>query len=205
VDFSERPVAFTGWYKYFPVLGDSCLIEVELSRYNAAANTREVVATGEFRESGTVSQYSPMSVNLTYYSTATPNKLRLTIHSGVKNEPFFDEYSEGSTLFLDWSNLGEPLIVSSIDDPEYEPELSLFPIPASYELNVRWDRMFPGNGHIEVFDLTGRLAVQPAQVAFGQASSHKIRVADLENGIYRLIVRDESGRVVDSRSFQVMH
>ena len=103
--YSSKPLAIQGWYKYFPVSGDSSMVEVQLHRYNAALGKRDTIAWVQQKYKGVTASYTKFELPLVYYdNNATPDSISLLIVSSAgidfsslqncKGQP-------GSTMFVD--------------------------------------------------------------------------------------------------------
>jgi Tol biopolymer transport system component len=81
-----------------------------------------------------------------------------------------------------------------------ESEVSIFPVPASNELNVKFNLIENTNTDIFVMDLMGR-TVYSGKYENVQNNTIKLNTSDYANGSYILYVK--TGKNFDSRLFSI--
>jgi hypothetical protein len=102
--YTGRPVSFKGYYKYFPVSGDSALIEVLLTKYNTSLHKRDTIAITKNIIKNTVSSYTLFDYALTYHSTDTPDTavILLVSSAGINFQNLQGCTGQiGSTMYVD--------------------------------------------------------------------------------------------------------
>jgi hypothetical protein len=102
--YNLRPSAFNGHYKYQPVLGDSGLISVLLSKFNTATHTRDTIGWVKQIYKTTVTIYTDINLQIAYQSADTPDSLTLLICSsaGIRfNDLFHCTGQVGSKMWID--------------------------------------------------------------------------------------------------------
>ncbi len=97
IPFSYRPAHLLGWYKYSPAGGDTCSVEITLSKWNTITQTRDIVASGFFRQDNIVSSYNQFAAPIAYYMPDNPDTMIITIMSSIDA----DTTNNGSTLYID--------------------------------------------------------------------------------------------------------
>lgn len=204
VDFNERPEALNGWYKYFPVLGDSCHIEVELSRFNDAVGQREVIGFGEFFQAEAVTQYTQISIPITYSSESTPEKIRIVARSGVISQVHNEAYPNGSTLLLDWINLGDEIVTTGLSSFERPDPISVYPNPSNSIAQYQLTLDNPGSYQVQVYSTTGSRVFAESVYSSGLLQD-VIDVSNWPSGPYMMTVSDERGRAVATQTMMVGH
>lgn len=107
--YTGRPVSFKGYYKYFPVSGDSALIEVLLTKYNTSLHKRDTIAITKNIITNTVSSYTLFDYPLTYHSTANPDTavILLVSSAGINFQNLQGCTGQiGSIMFVDEISFG---------------------------------------------------------------------------------------------------
>ncbi|MFT7588181.1 MAG: hypothetical protein ACI959_000388 [Limisphaerales bacterium] len=204
VDFFERPEAMTGWYKYQPVSGDSCLIVVELSRFNDGVGMREIIGLGKFYQSSAICSYSPLNIPIIYYSESTPEKLRIIAHSGVISTAYSGAYPVGSTLLLDCITLGDELVTTGIESLYSDGDIQVYPSPAQTSLDFQLDGLPADEYLIEVHSITGAL-LHTEQIQVQDQTNGSIEVSNWPSGTYILSVKSQSGYSIHNKKLFVSH
>lgn len=98
-EFSYKPVALTGYYKYEPVNGDSAVIDMAIYSGN------KEIASALLKEKNTVSEWTPFTLTLNYTDpTANATHLKLLFIASACYD--FSKLQEcqgqvGSTLYID--------------------------------------------------------------------------------------------------------
>ena len=188
--FTERPLSFTGWYKYFPVSGDSAGIAAVLTHWNTATQSRDTIGIAAVVLYDTVSAYTEYVLPFYYNSTDTPDSLILALVSSQGGSDFLGQV--GSTLYAD-----DLSFTSATSTPE--PSLGfahVSPNPCSSTLRV--SMAITGSVHAELLDLRGKLLhsiTSQGEIEMG--------VADLPSGTYLLRLRQ--GNKVQHEKVLVAH
>jgi len=103
--YTEKPYSFQGYYKYFPVNGDSGLILAMLTKFNTALSKRDTIAYTKMIIKNTASSYTYFNLILNYWDiTSTPDSISVLMVSsgGINLQDLFHCYGqEGSTMFID--------------------------------------------------------------------------------------------------------
>jgi hypothetical protein len=204
--FTERPKFLTAYYQYYPVLQDSFRVVAELSK-SLEGGGKMVVAYGEFQSGTVMEQFQPMNLELVYFTNAEPDKIRVAVYSGVRNEPFFEEYPVGSSLILDKVELGPKIETpTAIDDPQWSAEnLQVYPIPASTSLTWQIQGQETSRSvSVQLYDNTGRLVFQDLSFGPEQQSTGTVPLNDLPAGTYWLRFSGPEGEHLGTRQIPVM-
>lgn len=110
VPFTDKPIRFSGYYKYIPGTyksakgirtTDKCAIYAILSKWNGTA--RDTVAIAKMESDATISSYTLFDFPFDYHSQETPDTISIVFASSAGGENF--EGAEGSTLYVDNINL----------------------------------------------------------------------------------------------------
>lgn len=194
VPFAERPETLNGYFKYFPVEDDSARIIVELSRA-VPGGEREVVGRGEWAYGDLMPQYNFFNIPIAYSSSANPDKLRIFVYSGVRNQEHPDPYPIGSRLLVDWVKMGPNVVEPPVglSGPAPEAGLRIYPQPArtGHYLEA------PQSGQqltLECWDLQGRLVARQAHQSAPIAQW--VDWSGVAAGQYRLVLRSPVGEIM---------
>ncbi len=198
--FSERPESLLTYYKYFPVLEDTFRIVVELSR-SLPEGGKQIVALGDYQSADLTPNFAPLRIELNYFVNDNPDRIRIAIYSGVRNESYFGSYENGSRLVLDdmtFSSLAPTSINSS---PSINASLVMFPVPVTDELRVELSGVPMGAYRLGLYSATGQMLRNQElySTGHGEISSTAVSFSDLSAGSYLIRVTDERGQEIGSR------
>jgi len=112
IPYTDRPVSVDLDYKAMPMANDYAVFYVELLKYDAIADTSEVIGEASFDIGSQVPNWTHVSIPFVYHSTETPNRIDIYAASSVGAIPDFSALSPfplpvfpspvaGSTLFID--------------------------------------------------------------------------------------------------------
>ncbi|MDZ7742823.1 MAG: PCMD domain-containing protein [Bacteroidota bacterium] len=101
VPFTSKPSAFSGYYKYLPVDGDSCNLYATLSKWNSATHKRDTIAyAGLPQMEEYPSEYTKFTFNFEYYQEGiVPDTLIMIMVSSAEGDAFIGGI--GSCLYVD--------------------------------------------------------------------------------------------------------
>lgn len=94
--YTDKPLRFTGYYKYLPAGGDSAVIRATFRRWTGTE--REIVAEALLKVYGTVDVWTPFELNVSDF-TADPDTVEVVFAASAGGEFFSGDV--GSTLFID--------------------------------------------------------------------------------------------------------
>lgn len=99
VPYKSRPSRFQGYYKYFPVDGDSLEIRTSLTRWNPDTKEKEKVGEAIYRTTDTISEYTYFDLEIVYFLTGEPDSIDVVFAASAGGEYFVG--GVGSTLYVD--------------------------------------------------------------------------------------------------------
>jgi hypothetical protein len=152
------PKHLTGWFKYYPVGGDSCKFVILVSHYNTTTHHRDTIAYGDTIIKSTVTTYTHFDVavkpvntsllpdSLTILTVASAGFSVTNLQGGVGQD--------GSTLYVDDLSVTYPVGIQEMLMPEVE--VITYPDPASDKLTIELSRKV-SNGLLEIYNLQGKL------------------------------------------------
>lgn len=88
--------------------------------------------------------------------------------------------------------------ISATDELVSEVYLGIYPNPAAHFLNVEIPEFLTGN--LEIYDLNGRLSISRSI----QGTKEAFDISSLPTGPYLLVLKNEKGRMLGFRRFQIM-
>lgn len=167
--FTDRPTAFSGWYKYAPVNGDSAAVAMLLTRWDATNGRRDTIAEAAFIEYNAVNTWSQFNLPFVYFSNASPDTMILALVSSADGSNF--NGAVGSTLWVD--DLDMDMTVGQAESSSIIWELA--PLPADEQITLRSSE----RGTFRLINLAG-------EIVFEQATQGElvIRTVELPSGIY---------------------
>lgn len=96
--FNKRPKTVSGYYMFFPVLGDSSVAECYVTK-SLGNNQVDTLGRGRVLFKEEQSQYARFSFDLEYKSEETPDNIVVFFASSEAGDSFLGQ--PGSTLFID--------------------------------------------------------------------------------------------------------
>ena len=192
-DYTGRPGQLTGMYKYTPVAGDTAIIWVVLTRWNAGV--RDTVATGAALFGAAVSAYEPFGVTLNYQSTEDPDTA-LIVALSTKRIVVIGG-APGSTLWLDDMAFEFGASVEGVDNVK---AINAYPNPANDAVSILVSLKSSQDVTVEIADVLGKVvATYDYKNVTAGTSKVQLDVANLASGMYVANVRTGAGMV--SRKF----
>jgi hypothetical protein len=103
--FADRPISMIGYYQYKSVLGDTCRIEVILSKWNTVLSKRDTVGYGVLFDNSTFNNFKQFSIPINYNNSDTPDSCSIICMSSAYGLPASSSDAPrgqvGSTLIVD--------------------------------------------------------------------------------------------------------
>lgn len=97
--FERRPKKVSGYYKYFPVEGDSASAYCFVTKFHPNGCTLDTLGFGRIIFYDEQSEYAKFEFELDYKSEETPDRLVIYFSSSEAGDKF--EGQEGNTLYID--------------------------------------------------------------------------------------------------------
>lgn len=167
--FSQRPGAFTFFYKLLPVSGDGAQVTISLEEADGTH-----IADALLTIYGIAPFYRKATIPLTYHSTATPEflNMKLKIHNDTV-------VHFGSRFLIDDINT-TPTGVTNVQQGK---GIDIYPIPAGDDITLCIPDLPAGTkAVIRLCDITGKM-LRSETVNFQQGKVH-CNVQNLANGTY---------------------
>jgi hypothetical protein len=158
---TTKPTRFTGWYRSYPLSGDSSAAVLLLSKWNSTTHKRDTLAYNRYPIHWTVDTWTQFDLAVNYLDNVTmPDSLTMLFLScgGFNASNMFGSVGQvGSRALFDDVNLtdvnGFPLVAM----PSVKVKLS--PNPASQNMKVELERSID-YGYFEVYDAQAKLIRQ---------------------------------------------
>lgn len=182
--FDFRPSRFTGYFKYKPVLGDSCLMYALLTRYNAQSKSTDTVGIAEQIIRQEVTEYTPFDLPFDYKSTDKPDSIRVVFTSSANGNNLKGQ--PGSRMWVDNVALLAPNGTVKLLMPEVK--INWGPNPTSKRLAISSDSDLK-SVQIRITTLEGVLV---SSFSFPVFHSQDLELPDLTPGIYCLSLLSEN-------------
>jgi hypothetical protein len=138
VPINARPTNITGWYKYTPVVGDTCNVLVYLRRKG------NQIGYGRFQDKNTVSTYTQFNIPIIYDSASMPDTIDVVLLSSGTNAQLGSEF-----LVDDLAVVGG----SGIMPLEALLPINIYPNPSTGSFNVELPYYI--DVKIRIFDILG--------------------------------------------------
>jgi len=100
VPYYSKPYAFRGYYKYYPVNGDSCQVYAQLSYWDNDNKKRVLVGEASLKDiTLEVPDYTLFNIPFDYYNEMGPDSLSVVFASSAGGDLFVG--GVGSSLYID--------------------------------------------------------------------------------------------------------
>lgn len=179
IAFSGHPTSIKFYYKSWPQPGDTGVIGVALTRWNASQQKTDTVADANFFFTDTVDSYTMASINLDYYSPLPADSAFLIISSSLDG---FNPIP-GSKLQIDDIELVYATGLNEVN----KLNLNIYPNPVNNLVTIDVDQRTTATA--EVFDQAGR-KMMATEI---NRNNRTIDLSELHNGIYFISLQDQNG------------
>jgi len=161
--WTAKPQRFQGYYKSYPVLGDSSGAVLLLSKWNTSTKKRDTIAYNRLIFKGTVPDWTLFDAEILYRNnTIMPDSITLLLLSsgGFNASNMFGSVGQvgSQALFDDITLTGvAPWAVENLMN--HDMKLTISPNPASDNITVRLEKAVK-DGMFEICDLQGRIVAR---------------------------------------------
>jgi len=181
--WTDKPVRFEGYYKSYPLNGDSTGVLLLLSKWNTSTKKRDTIAYNRLVFHGTVSDWTKFDTAIVYRNTTVmPDSVCMLLLScaGYNASNMFGSVGQvgSQALFDDITLTGVyPWGVENL--LKQDIIFGISPNPSSDYINVKIDRTVK-NGILEIYNTMGQI-VSSFQM---QEISGRFNVSKLSVGMY---------------------
>jgi hypothetical protein len=191
-----RPTELRGFYKYAQGNApDSGIVSVALTKYDPTIGTLNVIGGGIANLSNK-SSFTPFTVEIAYSTNDVPDTAIIVISTTSVfgfDTAALTSAPVGSVLFVDeLSFFGSATGLQPVDDLI---EASLYPNPTKDELNVSFFQANSSEVKIYLMSMDGRVVYEQKQYLTAGKQAIQLNVADLDAGVYQLVVSTVDGRI----------
>ncbi len=186
--FTERPVAFTGWYLAAPLSGDQYSFEAALTHWNGSS--RDTIGKATFSGTATVSVYTQFTATVIYTDVINPDTLIVALLPSNPVTPV----ANSSVTFDDLEYTSSGVGINAADAKE---SITVYPNPVSENLYVNMAGILGAN--VSIFDITGKKVAQ--QILTEKLNS--VNLASLANGMYVYQVNSSANGTLKTGKFIV--
>lgn len=190
IPFTERPVSFKGYFKYFPQNNDIGMFYIFFTKWNEANLTRDTIGMGMMPVPMEFTEWTDFSIDVGYLNQEIPDSMNVIAMSSDMLSG-----SAGSTMYIDDFSLE---MESGIEyDLMPEIKVKVFPNPASDQVYFEFARSLE-QGRLIIYNVKG------AEVQLKDVSGNKsnIDVGKYSPGTYYFHLMEGTKRV-SSGSFIV--
>jgi hypothetical protein len=144
--YSDVPVRLRGYYQYYPVEGDTGSLNVTLTRWDSVNQNRDIVATGSYFFTDSVTSYQSFTAELVYLLCPPPDTARITFTTSIESE-----HKIGTELLLDSLNFVTDAPNSNA--PQTNPDYDSTVINTQVTLSVVDNDNDPDNDSLFLVDI----------------------------------------------------
>lgn len=180
---TTRFANFSFWHKFNNVGGDTAIVGVYLSKWNAGTQMSDSVGIAFAIITSTVNSYTLVNVPFQYFTSATPDTAYVLVLSNAT-----ENFIAGSKLWVDDFILSGIASISELSSAN----VSLYPNPAPTELML--EMAIPIKGLIEIYDVNGKIV----SICAINGTHTTVSVADLPSNTYLYIIKDNSGKAMSA-------
>lgn len=193
--FTGMPQSLSGFFKYLPTIGDSCLLGFGLTKWNNGV--RDTIGYSYLAIGDTANNWTAFNVMLEYLILEAPD----TMNIGILSSNIADGLPHtGTKLWVD--NLSLVYGPVSIEGIKFPRELKIFADGSNRLLIVSPDFDKQRNVEISVYSISGQLLIH--QAAIMQQKEIFIDLNNLLPGTY-IFRADISGQKSISRKFNILY
>ena len=176
----DKPTHLQGFYKYLPQGGDSCAIGIAL--YKTIGNVADTIAFGTFSTHDTVSDWTPFSAWIDYYTDDTPDTMNILAISSAQ-----DTSTAGTTLYVDNIILDYTV---GIEPQNPQTGIRIYQDRETKRLMLFFDFNNPQQTSVTLYNMSGQIVGSTA-TGLVQKQRQVIPYKDLGKGVYVLeIIHD---------------
>ncbi|MEO6166537.1 MAG: T9SS type A sorting domain-containing protein [Chitinophagales bacterium] len=190
--YTERPNAFTGWFRYEPVNNDSCILLAVFTKWNGTK--RDTIGIAPYFGHSTNNTYKEFVANVLYLSPENPD----TAFVLALTSSAFLTAQVGSVLYVDDLNFAFNVGIPEVKFEEVV--LNTYPNPARDRFTIELK-----NEHVvasvQLFDVLGN-RVKQLKVESG---SIVLSTSSLADGLYFYQLNDDNNKTITSGKFSVKH
>ncbi|MEI6815973.1 MAG: T9SS type A sorting domain-containing protein [Bacteroidota bacterium] len=190
-----RPLMFKGYYKYDLTAGlDTATIAIVMTMWNTVTNSRDTVGLGGTQFRTDQQTWTSFSAFIIPTSASIPDTISILILSGSLTSA-----NPGALFLDDLSYYPNPAGISEVNN-EFN-HFSVYPNPASTNMNVKYDDFNTNPASLTIYDVTGR---ELDRMLLTQQNS-TINTTKYPNGIYFYQLSDKNNQGLLNGKFSIIN
>lgn len=184
--FTQQPATFTGKWQHMISGSSQGSVMVYLTRWDSGMNMRMPVASGGTTLGGMAMSWANFTITLNYVDTSLPDSCMIVLAASGANP------ANGDYLWVD--NLAFSGTVTGLTEKQNSiNNLSVFPNPATNNINLNFNVKQNQTIGIELFDVRGKKVYESNIGAVQGSVSQSINTTEFAKGIYTLKIASENG------------
>lgn len=184
VPLNDQPQHLTGFYKYLPKGGDSCIIGIGL--FKTIAGIQDTIAHGEFTTKDTVTDWTPFSAWIDYDTLLTPDTMQVYAFSTAQ-----ETLTPGTVLFIDDVAVD---YITSTATPDPAQGIRSYYDRETGRILLFFDFPTPRSVAVSLYDMTGNRIFTLDQEVIG-SGRRIVPVQQVGEGIFLLHVVHDGQRL----------
>ncbi len=173
VPFTDQPDNFYLWYKCEPMPDDSALIKISFFKDGAE------IASGSKVETNTVSDWTQLSIPITWEQQTTPDTMLILLKSSYGTTDSEGGAVAGSTLYADGLSFSESAAIKR----QQINDVKVFPVPFDDMLHVQLEK--PEKISCRIISVTGETLLSKNT----NTANFSISTGNLAKGCYILQIK----------------
>lgn len=186
--FTQQPASFTGKWQHMIYGSSQGSVNVQLTRWNAATNSRIVVATADKVLTGMAMSWANFTIPFVYTDSQAPDSCIIVLKASGSN-PTNQDY-----LWVD--NLGFSGSVAGLETQSVFTGINLYPNPAVEHVTLQLQANEPHSVQIEILDLSGSVLYTGTNEIAKGVTEILLPVSGFAKGNYLVRISSETSRDV---------
>jgi hypothetical protein len=147
--FASRPANYTGWYKWNRVGGDTCGVNLIMTKWNTTTQSRDTVAYEENVIINAASGWTTYSFPISYIMNIFPDSI-FVVAGNLTQRPHV-----GSVFTVDDFGFSGTVPIGINESPVAVASVSVFPNPFAEQTTLNIKDVQLSKGKIELYDVLG--------------------------------------------------
>lgn len=187
---STRPANLTGWKKWIRVGGDSATVDVQLTKWNPATQSRDIVGEGELFIITASSSFSAFTVPINYLMNVNPDTVSIELGNNSILPNIGSVFTVDDLAFTGTVPIGINEITPATNSAVVMPN------PFSDEATLSLKNAQITNGKMEIYDVLGNKVRQVENLS---GSNFIISREGLPTGIYFYTLSEENALIATGK------
>jgi len=175
VPVTDLPTHLKGFFKFFPMGGDSCVVGIGLTK--TTGSIKDTIGLGSFSTKDTITDWTPFSAWIDYINPGVPDSMNIIAMSTAQ-----EIMTIGTTLYIDDLYLDYTV---GLDKKDQSAGISVYNDQETRRLMIFIEFTKPVFTRIRLFNMTGQ-EVSGLDAGLVENDRKTIAYAGLREGIYIL-------------------